>query len=262
MPEGHTIHRLALDHEKALGGQVLKVSSPQGRFEEAARLDGLRLKRTEAHGKHLFYLFEKGLVLHVHLGLFGRYFSSKSPPTRVRPTTRLLLQGASRSFALVGPTACELLSPSRRRELLDRLGPDPLRPDADLAAVRAALARRKTPIGQILLDQSVIAGVGNVYRAEALLVAGIHPERPCKELTDQQVTTLWATLVRMLHDGVRDGRIITVAPEELPGPPSKIRRKEAVYVYGRRTCRRCEGPVSQLTSANRTLYACLACQTG
>ena len=262
MPEGHTIHRLALDHEKALGGQALRVSSPQGRFEDAARLDGLRLEGMEAHGKHLFYLFEKRRVLHVHLGLFGRYFSMKSPPTRVRPTTRLLLEGTTRSFALVGPTACELLSPTRRRELLARLGPDPLRPDADLEVVRASLARRKTPIGQVLLDQSVIAGVGNVYRAEALLVTGIHPERPCKELTRLQVDALWATLVKMLQDGVRDRRIITVAPEELPGPRAKVRRKEAVYVYGRRSCRRCEGPVSQLSSAGRTLYACLACQTG
>jgi formamidopyrimidine-DNA glycosylase len=262
MPEGHTIHRLALDHGKALAGQVLRVSSPQGRFEDAARLDGLRLVRTEAHGKHLFYVFEKSRVLHIHLGLFGRYFAAKSPATRVRPTTRLLLEGAERSFALVGPTACELLSPTRRRELLARLGPDPLRPDADLDVVRAALARRKTPIGQVLLDQSVIAGVGNVYRAEALLVTGIHPQRPCKDLSDDQVDALWATLRRMLQDGVRDRRIITVAPEELPGPRSKIRRKEAVYVYGRRTCLRCGGAVSKLTSANRTLYACLACQTG
>ncbi|MEM6331080.1 MAG: DNA-formamidopyrimidine glycosylase family protein, partial [Planctomycetota bacterium] len=74
MPEGHTIHRLARDHNRDLAGQKLRVSSPQGRFEEgAAQLDGRKLIDVDAHGKHLGYRFTGGHVVHIHLGLYGKF---------------------------------------------------------------------------------------------------------------------------------------------------------------------------------------------
>lgn len=263
MPEGHTIHRYARQHRRLLVGSPLRAASPQGRFAQgAALLDGRRLISVDPYGKHLFYRWDGGLTLHVHLGLYGafREFVGEAPP----PTagTRLELRTGETTLRLAGPTACELLEPDQEAVIMSRLGPDPLHRRAAVAAVREALRRRSTPIGAALLDQRVVAGIGNVFRAEVLFVHGINPEMPANQLDDDQFAALWATLVRMLRDGVRAGRIITVDPAEL----GRTRRSPHVadwrYVY-RRTglpCRRCSTPVLQWTLAARQMYACPHCQ--
>lgn len=109
-----------------------------------------------------------------------------------------------------GPTACELMEAEQHAALLARLGPDVLRADAEKDVARRRVKASRRAIGALLLDQSVIRGVGNVYRAEALFVAGVHPETARNELDARAFTRLWKILVGMLHDGVRDGKIITV----------------------------------------------------
>jgi endonuclease-8 len=149
MPEGHTIHRIARDHGALLAGHVIRVSSPQGRFaEDAARVDGAVLERIEPYGKHLFYHWSTGEVGHVHLGLFGKFRVQRTdqPPdplgqVRMRLVTDHASGNArgrdpSGSFSeaspgvitvdLSGPTACTIDPPSVRREILARLGPDPI----------------------------------------------------------------------------------------------------------------------------------------
>src|SRR4051812_40272723 len=107
MPEGHTIHRLALDHRALFGGQVVSVSSPQGRFAgEAARLDERVLVGVEAYGKHLFYDFGGGDLVHVHLGLFGGFTRWDPPPPAPRETVRLRLSGLAATVDLIGATEC------------------------------------------------------------------------------------------------------------------------------------------------------------
>ena len=143
-----------------------------------------------------------------------------------------------------------------------RLGPDPLHRNPDVDRVATSLRRRTLPIGAALLDQSIIAGVGNVYRAEALFVCGINPLLPSRELSDDSFTQLWATLVRMLRDGVKAGRIITVDPAELGIARRAMKLEDWRYVY-RRTdlpCRRCGTTVIQWTLATREMYACPHCQ--
>src|ERR1700722_2805457 len=101
MPEGHTIHRLALDHTKLLAGQRVGVTSPQGRFADgAARVDGARLDRVTAYGKHLFYQWSTGDVIHVHLGLIGKFFTYPMPAPAPRDTVRLRLTGAGTTVDL------------------------------------------------------------------------------------------------------------------------------------------------------------------
>lgn len=260
MPEGHTIHRLARDHHNWLAGATVEAQSPQGRFADgAAAVDGSVLDRVEAHGKHLLYRFGP-TTLHVHLGLFGRYRRYVRPAPAPRDSTRLLLRGEQREVHLIGPTCCELINEEQRRALHDRLGPDPLREDADPEKVWAKLQRSRRPIGAVLLDQSVIAGVGNVYRAELLFLAGVWPELPAKELPRERFDHIWQDSVRLLQLGVKTNRIITVPREESGKAPSKTRKHERVYVYKRRSCRRCEGPVVWSTIGNRNAYACPQCQ--
>jgi endonuclease VIII len=260
VPEGHTIHRLAIDHAAALAGQPVGVSSPQGRFAGADRVDGAVLDSTEAWGKHLFYRFEGERIVHVHLGLYGKFTGQPLPSPEPRPTCRMRLEGEDVVLDLVGPITCRLVTPDEREDVVDRLGPDPIRPDADRERMWTALQRRRIPIGQALLDQRIVAGVGNVFRAEALFVHGIDPTRPARDLTRDEFEALWATLVVMLRRGVTDGRIITVDPKEIGTTRRKIRRADATYVYKRDDCLRCGTPIRRWDMAGRWAYACPTCQ--
>ena len=261
MPEGHTIHRYARLHRKALGGTALRVTSPQGRAEEAAAaVDGCELMRADAYGKHLFYRFSGGASIHVHLGLFGRFRTHRSPVPPPRGAVRLRFDAGDRAVDLSGATASTLIDPEVETALLARLGPDPLRPDADPERAWSALKRRRTPIAAALLDQSVIAGIGNVYRAEILFACGIRPSLPAKNLSRPRFDALWETTRGMLRAGERSGRIVTVPASEAGGAPSKLKGRERVQVYRRERCRRCGTSVRSREVAARTLWWCPNCQ--
>jgi formamidopyrimidine-DNA glycosylase len=262
VPEGHTIHRHAATHRRLLAGHPLTVSSPQGRFGDgAAVLDGRRLERVEAWGKHEWLWFEGDAVLHVHLGLFGRWRKHPAgPPPEPRGQVRVRLHGPLGTTDLSGPTACELGDPTDRDAVVARLGPDPLRPDADPERFFDTLARSRRAVGLLLMDQSVIAGIGNVYRAEALFVNGIWPLRTGRELGDDERRALWDTVVRQLRAGVRSGRIVTVDRSEQPSAAGRGARGKATYVYKREHCWRCGTPVARWDLAGRWCYACPSCQ--
>lgn len=261
MPEGHTVHRAARRHRELLGGRRVAASSPQGRFAEgAAAVDGRELTRVDAHGKHLLYRFGGGLTVHVHLGLFGRFRVGTDGAPPDRPTCRLRLEAGDTWIDLVGPIACEVLDPPGEGRLLARLGPDPLRPGTDPGPFLDRLARSRAPVGALLMDQSVVAGVGNVYRAEALYACGIHPRREGRSLAPDERTRLWETIRQQLALGVRRGRIVTVDPAEAGRPWSRIPRGRRTYVYGRDACLRCGHPVERWEMAARWAYACPVCQ--
>jgi len=260
MPEGHTIHRLARDHLRDLRGESLTVTSPQGRAVQAATvLDGARIEAIDGYGKHLLYRWSTGDTLHVHLGLYGRFIRQRTPAEPPRGLKRLRLAGDRWTTDLSGPTACELFDPDAEERLLARLGPDPLRADADPDRFLFNLSRRRIPIGAALLDQSVIAGIGNVYRAEILHVLAIDPARPARELSEAQARAVWDTAARMLADGVRQGRIVTQAK---PPGAKRLARGEALHVYRRHACATCGGPVTVGEMASRRLFSCVVCQQG
>lgn len=253
MPEGHTLHKLARDLSRDLVGHALDVASPQGRFEEdAQRLDGRKLSAAEAWGKHLFLRFGRTHV-HVHLGLFGRFRRRRSPPPEPRGAVRLRLVGPRWTWDLSGPSACEILTLRARNALLERLGPDPLRAGANASEAVARMGKSHRAIGALLLDQSVIAGVGNVYRAELLFLAGIHPERPGSSLSEDVRRELWTRSVKQLARGVRLGRIVTT---DEPNP----KRGDRLWVYKRRACRRCSSRIAWSKVGSRTSYHCPTCQ--
>lgn len=256
MPEGHTIHRLAADHKCRFGGRAVAASSLQGRFAAgAASIDGHVLVDVSAYGKHLFYSFTEAQIVHVHLGLYGTFASGRQPAPQPRGALRLRLATRTDWADLRGATACELLNRAERAAILARLGPDPLRrrADAELAWARLSVSRR--PIGALLMDQSVLAGVGNVFRAETLFRRGIGPHRPGRELAHAQWDALWVELRSLLRAGVRAGRIVTTRREHGPEP---------YYVYRRagQPCRICASAVRSEPMAGRTLYWCPSCQPG
>ena len=262
MPEGHTIHRLAREHNALLRGRPLRLSSPQGRFaSDAAALDGRVLERAQPYGKHLFYVLGDDVV-HVHLGIYGKFEAHPSPAPAPRGAVRLRIATDEHVVDLRGPTVCERIRPEERDAILRRLGPDPLDPKADRERLWRSVRRRATPIGALLLDQSAIAGVGNVYRAEALYLLGIAPQRPASSLTRAEFEALWETLVRLMRTGVRLNRIVTTEPADRDrrrGRPSDADRH---YLW-RRTdlpCRRCGSSIRSADLGARTAYWCPVCQ--
>jgi endonuclease VIII len=255
MPEGHLLHHHARVHRTGLTGP-LAVTSPQERFvDEAARLDGQALTRVEAHGKHLLHVFAGDEVVHVHLGMRGLFLHHPVPPPPARPQVRLRMVGGALAVDLIAPLTCELLDSRGRAALLDGLGPDPLHDDADAAAVRRRFAATRTAVGALLLDQSVVAGVGNVLRAEVLYLAGVHPATPAAALDDATFARLWRTLVAVMRRAAEEGRIITV---EAPAGAdrSAVDQADGRFVYKQDRCRRCGAPVERLTLGGRQAYVC------
>ncbi|MER7758240.1 DNA-formamidopyrimidine glycosylase family protein [Streptomyces sp. NPDC097619] len=267
MPEGHTIHRLAQDHRERFAGRTVRVSSPQGRFaDSAALLDGCVLETAEAHGKHLFLGFGGTGWVHVHLGLFGKYGIGPAPAPPATDTVRLRIAGPDHYSDLRGPTACELLTEGERQAVADRLGPDPLRPEDGPDRAWDRIARSRSTIAALLMDQKVIAGVGNVYRAEVLFRHGIDPYRAGRDLTRREWDALWTDLIGLMREGVRNNRIDTVRPEHTPEamgrPPRVDDHGGEVYVYRRAgmPCHLCGDEIRTAGLAARNLFWCPRCQ--
>lgn len=273
MPEGHTLRRLALELTDAYGGRDVRVSSPQGRFAvEAAALDGAELIGADSAGKHLFCEFAGERFVHIHLGLIGGFEVRTGLPEVPAPVGAVRLRlvlGADdgwRVADLRGATQCELIGPRRRDDVVAALGPDPLRPDADPGRAWARISRSDRTIGDLLMDQAVLAGVGNVYRAEVLFRARMHPLRPGRTLRRSQFQAIWDDLVDLMAEGVRTGRIDTVRPEHTPEAMGRPARKDdhggEVYVYRRhgQRCLVCGAKIRTAQLVGRNSFWCPRCQ--
>ena len=293
MPEGHSIHRLARQFSSVFAGHRLEVSSPQGRFAAgAARLDGHVLVEASAHGKHLFLGFDHDLYLRIHLGLYGAFdfggdatfhgASSIGAPRKVgerevasendggtytgppapRGAVRARLVSEHGWADLRGPTACEVITGAERAGVIARLGPDPLQDGADGADFAVRLRRRGSPVGLLLMNQEVLAGVGNVYRAEVLFRQRLSPWRLGREITADEAARLWADIAAVMRDGVAQGRIITTVPGDRGSSADPVPREEAHYVYQRTglPCRWCGTAIAGTEMGARKLYWCPVCQ--
>lgn len=290
MPEGHTTHALAIRLNKAFAGSPVAVSSPQGRFADgAALLDGLILVDTSAWGKHLFAEFDRERWLNVHLGLIGRFSvlprlgATDDAEVPVTGQVRLRMLNEVWVGDLRGPTICAVVSPEKVDQIQARLGPDPLRPDpgnvaADLALRR--ISRSSRPIAELLMDQAVLAGVGNVYRCEVLFRHRVDPFRPGREIRPATWQAIWDDLVSLMQLGVVFGQVLTmddqvadalaeVADGSGPGhaaavtgarPGDHFERRFYLYRRTGERCRVCGSTVRTRLVAGRNLFWCGRCQ--
>ncbi len=282
MPEGHTIHALAERVRRAFGGRPVAACSPQGRFAEAARLDGARVLDARAYGKHLFVDVEAE-ILHVHLGLIGSFpvlplaGAPAAPPVG---RVRLRLVGDDHVADLRGPLICALTTPEHRDAVVAALGPDPLDPNAAEGRGWDRLRRSRRTVAELLLDQGVAAGLGNVYRCEVLHRHRLDPYSPGSALTRASWEALWTDLVRLLPLGVAFGQIVTMPDDIVEAERLLARdavsdytasltgerlgdyfeRRFAVYQRAGEACPRCGHAIRADKVGGRTLYWCPSCQ--
>jgi endonuclease-8 len=267
MPEGHSIKYFSDVHNQAFAGSVVQALSPQNRFTaEAQIIDGMTFSHSSAYGKHLFFHFNDEIIVHIHLGLYGWFRAFRGQPAEPKDTVRLRITNGVYTSDLAGPTKCELIDQSGYEQIIKRLGPDPIRDDADSSIALKKIQKSSKSIAELLMDQSVIAGVGNVYRAELLFRQNQNPFKRGKNISDHEFFRLWYDAVDLLKDGSTDGMIRTVHPRFMSKEEIEMTQKYASaqfsYVYKRHDapCRICGSIIRSMELSGRTLYWCMMCQ--
>jgi endonuclease-8 len=270
MPEGNETHRWAELHAGLFAGKKVNIDSPQGRFHHAAMLDGRMLHGVLAVGKHLGYDFgmieRERRIVHVHMGLYGDFAEGKQPMPEPRGALRMRIWNKTNWLELRGPTDCSIWNEAEWASLLARLGPDPLNAFAKggdkPAKMIERIGTRKTPIGLLLMDQSIISGVGNIYRAELLFRARISPFREGREVEPAELKAIWKDACALMPTGMVDRRIVTTKPKDRPHKRGDAMNEEAHYVYRRqgRPCFICGKKVETKIFGGRNLFWCPVCQ--
>ncbi len=292
MPEGNEIHRWAERHAAAFAGKVVRVDGPQGRFVDSDVIDGRKLVKVMAVGKHLGYHFGTDRILHVHLGLQGDFTEGSGPLPPVKGALRLRMwneaaikkpavEGESKPHRwyseddgsdnldpklvawveLRGPMDCTIYSQATWDKLLERLGPDPLNGDGPERFVEKVRKSKKL-IAALLMDQSVAAGVGNIYRAELLYRARLSPFVAGKDVPEETLRAIWKDAGPLMKAGMVDRRIVTTLPKDRPHPKGQALKEEAHYVYRRhgKECFVCGTKILKREMEARNLYWCPVCQ--
>jgi endonuclease-8 len=292
MPEGNEIHRWAERHAAAFAGKTVRVDGPQGRFTDANVIDRRKLQQVMAVGKHLGYDFGRDRILHVHLGLQGDFTEGSGPLPEVRGALRLRMWNAaavkkpaaprvSKRHAwyseddgtghidptqvawveLRGPMDCSIYTQEKWDALVKKLGPDPLNGDGPEKMI-AKVAKSRKSIAELLMDQTMFAGVGNIVRAEVLYRAQLNPFRPGKDVEEKTLKSMWTDAAVLLRAGMVDRRLVTTKPTDRPHRKGPVLKEEAHYVYRRNglPCFVCETVLKKQELAGRNLFWCPTCQ--
>lgn len=254
MPEGDTLLRTARTLDKWLAGRTITAAASRVEGVAAAKLVGKRIESVEANGKHCLIRLDSGHVLHTHMKMTGSWhvYPAGHPWRRPERQARLTLTCDTRVAVCFNAPVVELLRPRAiaLHPALKGLGPDVLVEPLDLDEVRRRARSRPpaTAIGELLLDQRVVAGIGNIWRCESLFAEGHNPWTPVSALTDAELDALIATAAMLMtasvagRTGVPEGRRVY----RRPGQP----------------CHRCGTPVVARRQGEqaRTAYWCPDCQ--
>jgi endonuclease VIII len=243
MPEGDSLHRAAR-RLQALVGERVEVETPNPRARaaiDARRLDGRRLESVEARGKNLLLRFEGGYLLRNHLRMSGQWrVGPRGRTAQGRPW--LVLRGADQEAVLYGGRVLEL-----HGRALRRVGPDILAEPPELDRMVANLRREHggREVGDAIVDQGLVAGIGNLWRTEALWQAGVSPWRRLASLGDPKLRAVLEEAARLMRRSVETGR-----------------EQRSIYRHAGRPCPRCGTPIRSRGQgeANRTAYWCPSCQ--
>lgn len=273
MPEGDTIHRAARALNQALHGKQVthfeSVFPALNRVHEDQPITGRTLTAVESRGKHLLMHVSGGLSLRTHMRMSGSWHIYRHGEAWQRPRAemRILLETADfQAVAFLVHEAEWIAERDLRRSKLARLGPDVLGEAFDPAdAVSRMQARGTQPIGDVLLDQTALAGIGNVYKSELLFLAGVDPRTPTNTLSAELLRELALLAQQHLRANVRpEAAAGIVTYRGLRRTTGRSDPSERLWVYGRtgEPCRRCGTPIESalLGKHVRQTFYCPFCQ--
>lgn len=258
MPEGDTVFLAATRLRAALAGAELTRTDFRVPRFATVDLSGRRVLEVVPRGKHLLTRIEGDVTLHTHLGMEGEWQILRSGGRWRGPDfqVRVVLETSEWAVAGFRLATTELVETEREHEIVGHLGPDPLGPDWDPAEVVRRMSKHpERPISEVITDQEVIAGPGNVYKSEVCFLRGLHPLTPVADVGDLDGL---ASLIKRVMDANRTtGRQVTTGD---------LRRGRGHWVYGRRAepCRRCGMPIEKAEQPGphgvRVTYWCPHCQ--
>ena len=250
MPEGDVLLRTAATLQRWLAGREVTAATAA-----AAPMVGHSVEKVQANGKHLLVRFDSGHVLHTHLRMTGSWHVYSEGERWQRPASqaKVSLTCGGRVAVCFNAPVVELLPPGAEANhpSLAGLGPDVLVHPLDLEQVRRRARHRppETPLGELLLDQRVVAGIGNIWRCEALFLEGRSPWAPVSSVKDDELDALVTTASRIMTESLQ---------------PFTGRPKRWVYRRTGRPCHRCRTPIQSRPQGEqaRTAYWCPTCQPG
>jgi endonuclease VIII len=259
MPEGDTIHRAATRLGAVLASQVIERATSRWLGDATNSLPGRQIKEVQARGKHLLIMLDDDRAIHSHMGMTGSWHIYRPGEPWQKPAHRaaLSLECPDACVVCFTPKLLELLTATRlrRHDYLNRLGPDLLAgPPADNTVLARFRQCNDLPIGQVIMNQTVISGIGNVYKSELLFHFQLHPQTLVRQIEDQQLLQLTTKASDMMSQNL-DGRPRTTR-YALDGG--------RFYVYGRsgKPCYSCGTPIELIRQgdAGRSTYFCPRCQ--
>jgi len=270
LPEAETIVRgirpavsqRQVERTQVLRPDILRV--PTRTFANQVR--GRTILTASRRGKNVIMEVHGGGVIAINLGMTGRVLTFPSPPRgRLRPThpaVRLYFDDGSvlvfddqRRFGTV-----EFLEADAWVHRSSNMGPEPLASTFSSRQLHAAMARSRSPVRSWLLDQKRIAGVGNIYAAEALFLAGVHPRRPARSVSEQEAKELYRELRRVLRKAIEAGGTTIRDYRNAAGEEGRYARR--LHVYGRDgdACSACGSEIQRIVFSNRSAFFCPRCQ--
>lgn len=275
MPELPEVEGVARELRLRLPGRTIRhaetfrdrLIAPLAATEFAGALTGATIGDVGRRGKHILIHLDTGRTLIVHLRMSGRflYVDDETPlPKFVHALfhldngKRLAFQD-QRHFAIMRLAETNALA--EMKELRD-LAPEPLGPDFTPAYLAKALAKTKRSLKEALLDQTLVLGLGNIYAAEALFAARLHPEMPANEVSKSRIPDLHAVIQMILEAAIEAGSTIDTNPENIDGGYFGATFEEALVVYDREgePCIRCDTPIARIRQGQRSTYFCPKCQ--
>lgn len=270
LPEAETIVRglrPAIVGETIARAEVLKVDilrEPKRDFTR--KLPGRTIVAVDRRAKNVLIRLDGDRLIAVNLGMTGGLLPFPRPPRgAARPTHPAVRFRFSSGGVLVfddtrrfGTVEC--LSTEAWQSRSDRMGPEPLEDSYTAADLRAALTRSRSPVRSWLLDQRRVAGVGNIYAAEALFLAGVHPATPAREIGDREATSLHGAIRRVLSEAIRFGGTTIRDYRNVEGGEGQYTQQ--LHVYGRQgeACSVCRSLIDKVVFGNRSAFFCPRCQ--
>ena len=263
MPEGDTVHRTADRLDSALRDAALERAELRWPSVPQVDLAGSRTLEVVARGKHLLHRFDTGTTLHTHLRMEGQWRVEHPGPATERALRRHDLRAAllTEQWSALGLRLgmLDLVPTAREAELVGHLGPDVLGPDWDATVAAARVTASEGLIGDTLLDQRVLAGIGTFWASEILFIERVLPWTPARDLDRERVLAMLERLRRLMAASRGSGWQATTGIQ---------RSGEEAYVHARsgRPCRRCGDTVRVANTGaaprQRTLFSCPTCQGG